>query len=171
MLPACRVARRVGIFFATLLRQTASHAETGDRPLTHEDFTREGTVLPSSDRNFGLVLAAVLLIVACWPLLNAQPISSWALGIAAVLAILAARWPAVLAPLNRRWIKLGLLLQRLVNPIVLGFLFYATVTPIALLMRLLGKDPLRLRTDPRAASYWIDRVPPGPAPQSMKNQF
>jgi hypothetical protein len=83
-----------------------------------------------------------------------------------IVAILAVRWPAVLASLNKRWIKLGLLLQRFVNPIVLGFLFYATVTPIALLMRLLGKDPLRLRTDPHAASYWIDRVLPGCQPTS-----
>jgi len=80
------------------------------------------------------------------------------------------RWTAALAPLNKWWTKLGLLLYRVVSPIVLGLLFYVTLTPIALVMRLLGKDPLRLRRDPDAASYWIDRSPP-PAPESMKNQF
>jgi hypothetical protein len=54
---------------------------------------------------------------------------------------------------------------------VMAVLFYVTVTPIALLMRMLGKDPLRLRRDPDAASYWIHRTPPGPTPESMKNQF
>ena len=63
------------------------------------------------------------------------------------------------------------LLYKIVNPVVLGLLFYVTVTPIALLMRVLGKDPLRLRRDSDAASYWIDRTPPGPVPESMKNQF
>ena len=76
-----------------------------------------------------------------------------------------------LAPLNKWWTKLGVLLYRIVSPVVLGLLFYLTVTPIALLLRLLGKDPLRLRRDPDGASYWIDRTPPGPAPESMKNQF
>ena len=69
------------------------------------------------------------------------------------------------------WTKFGVLLYTIVSPVVLGFLFYVTVTPIALLMRVLGKDPLRLRRDPDAASYWIDRTPPGPSPESMKNQF
>ena len=95
----------------------------------------------------------------------------WALGVAAVFAALAFMWTALLAPLNRLWLKLGLVLYKVVNPIVLGLLFYVTVTPISLLMRVLGKDPLRLRRDPDAASYWIERTPPGPAPESMKNQF
>ena len=74
-----------------------------------------------------------------------------------------------LAPLNRWWTKV--LLYRVVNPIALGLLFYVAVMPVGLLMRVPGKDPLQLRRDPDAASYWIDRTPPGPAPESMKNQF
>ena len=69
------------------------------------------------------------------------------------------------------WVKLGALLYVIVSPIVMALLFYLTVTPLALLMRVPGKDPLRLRRDPNAASYWIERTPPGPAPESMKNQF
>ena len=52
-----------------------------------------------------------------------------------------------------------------------GLLFFVTITPIGFVMRLFGKDFLRLRMDRRAPSYWIDRQPPGPPPQSMKNQF
>ncbi len=139
--------------------------------MTHEDFSRKEDVKSASNRSFGLVMAAFFLIIACWPLIRAEPVRWWALGAAAVFASLAFILPAALAPLNKLWLKLGLLLYKVVNPIVLGLLFYVTVTPIALLMRMLGKDPLRLRRDPDAASYWIERTPPGPAPESMKNQF
>ena len=139
--------------------------------MAHEDFSRKEHVKASSDRSFGLVMAAICLIIALWPLIHAEPVRWWALGLAAVFAALAFIWTAALAPLNKLWLKFGLLLHTVVSPIVLGFLFYVTVTPIALLMRLLGKYPLRLRRDPDAASYWIERTPPGPAPESMKNQF
>jgi Saxitoxin biosynthesis operon protein SxtJ len=139
--------------------------------MTHEDFSRQEEITPSSDRSFGLVIAIFFLIVGFWPLVHAEPVRWWALGAAAVFAVLALLWTAALAPLNKLWTKLGLLLYRIVSPIVLGLLFYLTVTPIALLMRLLRKDPLRLRGDPDGASYWVIRTPPGPAPESMKNQF
>jgi Saxitoxin biosynthesis operon protein SxtJ len=139
--------------------------------MTHEDFSRQEEITPSSDRSFGLVIAIFFLIVGFWPLVHAEPVRWWALGAAAMFAVLALLWTAALAPLNKLWTKLGLLLYRIVSPIVLGLLFYLTVTPIALLMRLLGKDPLRLRRDPDGASYWVIRTPPGPTPESMKNQF
>lgn len=139
--------------------------------MTHEDFSRQEEITPSSDRSFGLVIAIFFLIVSFWPLVHAEPVRWWALGAAAVFAVVALLWTAALAPLNKLWTKLGLLLYRIVSPIVLGLLFYLTVTPIALLMRLLGKDPLRLRRDPDGASYWVIRTPPGPTPESMKNQF
>jgi hypothetical protein len=139
--------------------------------MTHEDFSRQEEITPSSDRSFGLVIAIFFLILGIWPLVHAEPVRWWALGAAAVFAVLALLWTAALAPLNKLWTKLGLLLYRIVSPIVLGLLFYLTVTPIALLMRLLGKDPLRLRRDPDGASYWVIRTPPGPTPESMKNQF
>jgi saxitoxin biosynthesis operon SxtJ-like protein len=139
--------------------------------VTHEDFSRQQDIEPSSDRSFGLVFATFFLIIAFLPLIHAEPVRWWALGAAAVFAVLASVWAAALAPLNKLWMKLGALLYRIVNPVVLGLLFYVTVTPIGLLMRVLGKDPLRLHRDPDATSYWIHRTPTGPAPESMKNQF
>ena len=139
--------------------------------MTHENFSRQEDIKSSSDRSFGLVIATVFLIITLWPLIRGEPTRWWALAVATVFAALALLWTAALAPLNKCWTKLGVLLYRVLSPIVLGLLFYVTVTPIALLMRLLGKDPLRLRRDPDAASYWIERTPPGPAPESMKNQF
>ncbi len=77
----------------------------------------------------------------------------------------------VLAPLNRAWARLGLVLHRLTNPLVMAVIFYLAVTPTALVLRLFGKDPLRRRFEPEAESYWIERRPPGPAPESMRHQF
>jgi hypothetical protein len=139
----------------------------------HEEFDREEKVERSSERSFGLVMAAVFAIMTFTPLLREPPgeIRWWALGLCAAFLVLAFFWQAPLKPLNMAWTKLGLVLYHVVNPIVLGLLFFLTVTPLALLMRMLGKDPLRLRRDPKASSYWILREPPGPPPESMKNQF
>jgi len=138
----------------------------------HEDFTRAPVVEGSSDRSFGLVMAAFFALVAVLPALRG-PISSirwWAAALAAAFLALALLWSEGLRPLNRLWLKLGLLLSKIISPIVLALLFCAIVTPVGLLMRALGKDPLRLRRQ-GAASYWILRQPPGPAPGSMKDQF
>jgi hypothetical protein len=67
--------------------------------------------------------------------------------------------------------RLGWVLGKIVSPIVLGALFFLAVLPMGLFMRLRGKDLLRLKMDPSAKSYWIERTPPGPAPDTMKNQF
>ncbi len=79
--------------------------------------------------------------------------------------------PDALDALNRAWMKLGLLLFKIVNPIVMGLIFFTTILPVGLIMRARGHDPLRLKRDPAASSYWIERQPPGPAPETMINQF
>ena len=140
-------------------------------PSTHEDFARTEEIRGSSDRSFGLVFTGAFLLVGVWPLLSRRPVKAWALGVAAAFLIASLVRPAALAPLNRVWLYVGLLLQRIVSPVVLGILFFLTVTPIGLLMRLTGKNPLHLGFDREAQSYWIDRRPPGPAPDTMPRQF
>jgi hypothetical protein len=139
--------------------------------MAHEDFNRTEHVDGSSDRSFGLVFAVVFLIVAFWPVLARGTPRWWALGVAAVFAIAAFVRPSLLVLPNRLWTRLGILLGRIVSPIALGILFYLVFAPFGTVMRLLGKDPLRLRRDPAASSYWIAREPPGPPPGSLKNQF
>jgi hypothetical protein len=139
--------------------------------MAHEDLTREQYVEGSSDRSFGLVIAAVLLLVALGPLRHGHTPRWWALAVAVVFALVALAKPALLARLNRLWMKLGILLGKVVSPIALGILFYGVLTPLAVVVRLTGKDPLRLKLDPAADSYWILRKPPGPPPDSMTNQF
>ena len=137
----------------------------------HEDFSRQEAVTGSSDRAFGLVLAAGLTLLALWPIVRHRPMRGWALGLAAVFLILAGLQPRVLGPLNRLWLRASLLLQRLVTFAVMALLFYGTVTPVALVLRLTGKDLLRLRIDGTTHTYWIDRRPPGPPPDTMRQQF
>lgn len=139
--------------------------------MAHEDLTREHVVEGSSDRAFGLVFAGAFLLIAGSPLFHGETPRWWAAGIAALFALAALLKPVLLARLNRLWIKLGMLLGKVVSPIALGILFYGVLTPIGVVMRLAGKDPLRLKFDPGAKSYWIPREPPGPPPDSMTNQF
>ena len=138
---------------------------------THERLGRDDTPAGGSDRGFGIVFAVVFAVIGLFPLLGGGPPRGWSLAVAGaflVVALVRAHW---LAPLNRAWTRFGLLLQRIVNPLVMAVIYFAVVTPTGLAMRALGKDPLRLRYDPNAESYWIHRDPPGPERESMTNQF
>jgi hypothetical protein len=138
---------------------------------SHENFAREESVAHGSDRSFGLVMAgafAVLALLNVWHDGRVWPI----LAVLSVLFLIAALLiPAALNPLNRLWMKFGLLLHKIINPLVMGLVFYGAVLPTGLVMRALGKDLLRLKFQPEADSYWIIRRPPGPAPESMNDQF
>jgi hypothetical protein len=139
---------------------------------THERITGADEIEGSSDRSFGLVFAGFFTLVAVLPLLSGKPMRWWAIGVApAFLAVALAR-PALLHPLNRLWTRLGLLLGKIMTPIVVGIIFYAVITPIGWLKRMTGGDStLKLRFEPDMTSYWIERTPPGPAPDSIKHQF
>jgi hypothetical protein len=137
----------------------------------HESFERHAPVQGSSDRTLGLVFAAVFVIVGVLPLVLGGSVRLWSLAVAGVFLAIALAAPALLGPLNRLWTRFGLLLHKIVSPIVLGIMFFLVVTPIGLVMRALGKDLLRLRFDAAARSYWLDRTPPGPPPESLSDQF
>ena len=137
----------------------------------HEDFSRRGEIEAGSERTFGIVFFAVFAIMGLYPLLNGGEARIWALFIAGAFLLAALVAPRILRPLNRLWSRFGLLLHKVVSPVIMGLLFFVVVTPTALIMRLAGKDPLRLRFDPEARTYWIDRQPPGPEPKTMRNQF
>lgn len=124
-----------------------------------------------SERSFGLVFAVVFGVIGLWPLLKGEPLHLWALGAAAALLVLALAIPAALKPFNRLWFRFGLLLHKVMTPLIMGLMFFGAFMPTGLIMRALGKDILRLKFDPQAQSYWIERHPPGPAPESLRNQF
>jgi hypothetical protein len=136
---------------------------------THENFNREESVSPSSDHSFGLVMAGALAAVTALNAWHAGRIWPWTAGLATIFLVAAVSRPALLNPLNRAWLKFGLLLHKVVNPVIMALLFYGAVLPTGLIARAMGKDLLRLKGD--ADSYWIVRAPPGPAPETMKDQF
>lgn len=138
---------------------------------THEYLGHEEAVRAGSDRSFGLVFAGVFVVIALFPLLGGRPVRLWSLIVAAAFVAIALLRPGLLAPANRLWLAFGLLLHRVTSPLVLGMLFFLVFTPMGLLMRMLGKDLLRLRGNGSAPSYWIHRNPPGPEPDTMRHQF
>jgi len=142
-----------------------------DLIMAHEDLNRQQYIEGSSDRSFGFVLAGVFVVIASLPLLHGQSFRWWSIGMAAVFALVAWVKPVLLSGLNRLWLKLGVLLGKIVSPIALGVLFYVVITPLGAMIRLTGKDSLRLKFDPEAKSYWIPREPPGPLPGSMNHPF
>lgn len=138
---------------------------------SHEVQQRAEVAKASSNRNFGLVFAgfyALLGLLGFWRGTGRGPI--W-LGLALAALLLALTAPKALAPFNWAWTKFGLLLHAIVSPVMLGLIFYVCIVPVGFLMRLSGRDPLRRKYDIAADSYWIARDPPGPQPETFRNQF
>jgi hypothetical protein len=121
----------------------------------------------SSNRSFGIVFFVVFLIVAIYPLINNADLRIWSLVISLTFLILGLINSKFLTPLNKLWFKFGLLLGRLISPIIMGIIFFFVVTPIGLIMKIFGKDVLNLKKN-NAKSYWIKKNSPI---SKMKNQF
>jgi hypothetical protein len=141
------------------------------KQFTHEGVSREEKVEAGSDRSFGIVMAVALAAVTLLNAWHSGGLWPWTGGLAALFLAAGLLRPSVLNPLKQLWLRSGLLLHRVVNPIVMALLFYGTVLPTGLVMRMLGKDLLQLKRQPGAESYWIVRQPPGPSPESMRDQF
>ena len=141
------------------------------KQFTHEGVSRDEKVEAGSDRSFGIVMAVALAAVTLLNAWHSGRLWPWTGGLAALFLAAGLLRPSVLNPLKQLWLKFGLLLHGVVNPIVMVLLFYGTVLPTGLVMRMLGKDLLQLKRQPGAVSYWIVRRPPGPSPETMRDQF
>jgi hypothetical protein len=139
--------------------------------MAHESLQRDDDIRLPSNRAFGFGGAIVFLTLGLLPLAWGSGVRVWGLDAAAVFVLTAFAMPRLLAPLNRAWMRLGLLMHRVVNPVVLGVIFYLAVLPTGLVLRLLRRSTLRNPYDANAASYWIPRTPPGPTPKSLERQF
>jgi hypothetical protein len=137
----------------------------------HELQAREEDVRISSHRSFGLVFAGLFALLGTLSAYHSGTRWYYWFLLAALFGVLAYIAPGVLAPLNRLWAKFGHLLHMVISPVLLGILFYLCISPIGFLMRLTGKDPMRRKLERAAKSYWIVRAPPGPPPETFKNQF
>ena len=121
----------------------------------------------SSNRSFGIVFFVVFLLIALYPLTYGGEIRIWSLIISLIFLTLGLLNSKILAPLNKIWFKFGILLGRIVSPLIMGIIFFLVVTPVGLIMRLLGKDVLNLKYN-KNKSYWIEKNGPK---SKMKNQF
>ena len=120
-----------------------------------------------SNRSFGIVFFIVFLLVSLYPLLNEGHPRIWSLIISLIFLILGLLNSNLLTPLNKIWFKFGIFLGKLISPLVMGIIFFLVVTPIGLLMRMIGKDLLSLRFNTKK-SYWIEK---DGLKSKMKNQF
>ena len=121
----------------------------------------------SSNRSFGIVFFVVFLFIALYPITYSEDIRIWSLIISFIFIILGLLNSKILTPLNKLWFKFGLFLSKIISPLIMGVIFFFVVTPIGLIMRMLGKDVLNLKQN-KDKSYWIEKNGPK---SKMKNQF
>jgi len=121
----------------------------------------------SSNKSFGIVFFTFFLIVSIFPLLKDGEIRIWSLILSLIFLILGLLNSSLLSPLNKIWFKFGIILGKVVSPIVMGIVFFAVVTPTSLIMKALGKDLLDLKKNDKK-TYWIER---SKIKSAMKNQF
>ena len=120
-----------------------------------------------SNKSFGIVFAIVFSLIALWPLLKGNEIRLWSLIISLIFLILGFMNSKILTPLNKLWFKLGIFLGNFIAPIIMGIIFFFVVTPTGIIMKLLGKDLIKLKKN-NEDSYWIEKKD---IKSSMKNQF
>ena len=120
-----------------------------------------------TNRNFGIVFFVVFLLISLYPLINSQDIRLWSLLISFIFLTLGLANSIILSPLNKLWFSFGILLGKIISPIIMGIIFFLVVTPIGIFMRVLGKDILNLKYN-NDKTYWIKKDGPK---SKMKNQF
>ncbi len=123
------------------------------------------------DRHFGLVFTVLFAGLAVLSYIRGSHAFVWLLPLSALTGIVTLISPKCLRPFNRLWMKLAALLHTIVSPVVLAVLYFLVITPFGFVQRLAGRDTMRRQFDPRIDSYWISREPPGPPPESLRNQF
>jgi len=121
----------------------------------------------SSNRSFGIVFFVVFLLIALYPLIYSEEIRLWSIIVSFTFLVLGLLNSKILTPLNKIWFKFGIFLGKLISPVIMGIIFFLVVTPIGLIMRMLGKDLLNLKYN-KNQSYWIEK---GGPKSKMKNQF
>jgi hypothetical protein len=120
-----------------------------------------------SNRSFGLVFFIVFLLIASYPLIYNGELRTWSLLISLIFLVLGLFNSKILFPLNKLWFKFGIFLGKIITPLVMGIIFFFVVTPIGLIMRLIGKDLVNLKYNLNK-SYWIEK---SGQKSKMKNQF
>ena len=126
------------------------------------------SIKQGSERNFGIVFSVVFLIFSFYPHFSFEKVSLWSLIVSAFFFLIAIFRPSMLKSLNFLWFRFGILLGRIISPIVMALVFVFAIIPTGIVIRLMGKDPLQRKFLKNKNSYWIPRKI---SRQSMKNQF
>ena len=130
----------------------------------HESYSRDETVIGGSDRSFGIVIAAALALMSLLNWWHDGHSWRWTGGIAVLFLAATLLYPAALKPFNRLWLKFGLLLHKVVNPIVMALVFFGAVLPTGIVMRALGKDRCGSKGSPMLIATGSNGSRPGPPP-------
>ena len=110
----------------------------------------------SSNRSFGLLFFIVFALIALWPLMSGGQLRIWPVPISIIFLVLGLLNSKLLSPLNSIWVKLGELLGRIIAPIVMAIIYFTILTPIGLLLRIIGKYLLNIKFS-KNKSYWTKR--------------
>ncbi len=124
-----------------------------------------------SNRSFGVVFVVVFALIGLFPLVREEAIRIWALAASAAFLLPTIVYPQALSPLNKLWFRFGMLLGRIINPLVMFIMYALVMVPVGLVLTLMRKDLLRLKLDARSPTYWNQRAPPGPTAESLKDQI
>jgi Saxitoxin biosynthesis operon protein SxtJ len=154
---------------ASLFRRANPRASAAE--VHHEQLVADDGEVSASDRAVGFVLGAAMAGVGLAPLVRGHAIRPWALAVGTLLFLAAVIRPRWLRPVNRAWMAFGAVANAIVTGVLMALMFYLVITPLGWTLRWLGRDLLRLRLEPTLRSYWLERRPPGPPPETMKNQF
>jgi len=133
----------------------------------HEEIPADGKAI---DFYFGIVFSCFFFVVSLAPLLNGRGIRLWSTCVAIFLLLVSFLFPELLTPLRKLWIRFGLLIQKITQPLILGIIFYLFFTPIGVIMRCFGKDPLLLKKKSGVITCWKLRDH-NQVNTDMKNQF
>lgn len=121
----------------------------------------------ANNRSFGLLFSIIFLIIACWPLLNEESIRLWSLVVSLLFFILGLLDSKILTPLNKSWVKFGELLGSIIAPFIMFIIFFVILTPIGIVLKIFGKDLLKVKKNKTLKSYWISKT----KINSMDKQF
>ena len=110
----------------------------------------------NSNKSFGILFFVVFFLYGIWPILSSNEIRIWSLSMGIIFLILGLLNSKLLTPFHNLWLKFGTLLGRIVSPIVMFLVYFAFITPLAVIIRLFGKDLLRKKFN-KSPSYWIKR--------------
>ena len=121
-----------------------------------------------SNRSFGLLFFIIFLAISLWPIKSGGDLRLWSFILSLVFLILGITNSKLLAPLNKLWFKIGIILGNFISPVIMGVVFFLVVTPTGIIVRILGKDLLKTNKNKNISTYWINRDKKN---STMRKQF